>query len=216
MYSPITAIEVVDPHTVRITLSRPNVAFASYLTLWGSSILSKAHAEAVGEEALAETPLGSGPFCLASWTKGSEIVLTPNPGYWDAEQPYLDEVILRTVQDDNARHLQVRTGDVDVALALPASLATALEGVEGVSTAMETIYGTAAIVPNVRTVPALADLKVRQAMSMAIDRQAMVDALLFGNGQPAQSPFYGPGILFWEQTVARARDEQIWYARSPR
>lgn len=195
-------VEVIDDRTVQITLSRSNVAFPSYLTLWGSSILSKAHAEAVGEEAMAENPLGSGPFCLESWTKGQEVVLTPNPGYWDPEQPYVDEVILRVVQDDNARLLQVRTGEVHIALAIPFSLAGALEGVEGVTTHMQTIFGSAAIVPNLRTVPALADVKVRQAMARAIDREAMVEALLFGNGTPAQSPFYGPGILFWTDEFA--------------
>ena len=195
-------VEVIDPHTLTITLSRPNVAFASYLTLWGSSILSKGYAEKLGEAAMAEQPLGSGPFCLSSWSKGQEIVLTPNPGYWDPAQPYVDEVILRVVQDDNARLLQVRTGEVDIALAIPFSLAGALEGVEGVSTHMQTIFGSAALVPNMAKVPALADVKVRQAMSMAVDRQAMVDALLFGNGTPAQSPFYGPGILFWTDEFA--------------
>jgi peptide/nickel transport system substrate-binding protein len=195
-------VTVVDAHTVQIKLSRPNVAFPSYLTLWGSSILSKAHAEAVGEEGLAQTPLGSGPFCLASWSKGQEIVLTPNPGYFDPAQPYVDEVILRVVQDDNARLLQVRTGEVDIALAIPFSLSGALEGVEGVQTHMQTIFGSAALVPNLRTVPALADVKVRQAMAMAVDREAMIDALLFGNGTPAQSPFYGPGILFWTDEFA--------------
>ena len=195
-------IEVIDPHTLTITLSRPNVAFASYLTLWGSSVLSKAHAEAVGEEAMAQSPLGSGAFCLSSWVKGQEIVLTPNPGYFDPAQPYVDEVVLRVVQDDNARLLQVRTGEVDIALAIPFSLAAALDGVEGVTTHMQTIFGSAAIVPNLARVPALADADVRLAMSMAIDRQAMVDALLFGNGTPAQSPFYGPGILFWTDEYA--------------
>jgi peptide/nickel transport system substrate-binding protein len=195
-------VEVIDTHTVRITLSRPNVAFASYLTLWGSSIVSKAHAERIGIEAMSENPLGSGPFCLDSWTKGSEVVLTPNPGYWDAERPYVDRVVLRVVQDDNARLLQVRTGAVDIALAIPFSLARALEGVNGVTTHMQTIFGSAALVPNLRTVPAFTDVRVRKAMSMAVDREAMVDALLFGNGVPAQSPFYGPGILFWTDEFA--------------
>ena len=195
-------VEAVDDHTIRITLAKPNVAFSNYLTLWGSSILSKAHADAVGEEALSEMALGSGPFCVDSWDKGQQVVLTPNPGYWDKSRPYVDEVVMRVVQDDNARLLQVRTGEVDIALALPFSLASALDGVDGVETHMETIFGTAAIVPNLRRVPALADVKVRRAMAMAIDKQAMVDALLFGNGAPAQSPFYGPGILFWTDEFA--------------
>jgi len=195
-------VAVIDDHTVQITLSRPNVAFASYLTLWGSSILSKTYAETVGEEVMAQEPLGSGPFCLESWTKGQEIVLTPNPGYWDDTQPYVDQVVMRVVQDDNARLLQVRTGEVDIALAIPFSLAGALDGVEGVAAHMQTIFGSAALVPNMRTVPAFADVNVRMAMAMATDKQAMVDALLFGNGTPAQSPFYGPGILFWTDDFA--------------
>jgi peptide/nickel transport system substrate-binding protein len=53
-----------------------------------------------------------------------------------------------------------------------------------------------------RTVPAFADVKVRQAIAYAVDRQSMVDAMLFGNGEPAGSPFYGPGILFWTDDYA--------------
>jgi peptide/nickel transport system substrate-binding protein len=195
-------IDVVDPYTVQITLSRPNVAFASYLTLWGSAIISKAHAERIGEAAMAENPLGSGPFCVESWTKGSEVVLTPNPGYFDPERPYVDRVVLKVVQDDNARLLQIRTGAVDIALAIPFSLSGALQGVSGVAMQTETIFGSAALVPNLATVPAFNDLKVRQAMSRAVDREAMIDAVLFGNGVPAQSPFYGPGILFWTDEFA--------------
>ena len=195
-------VEAVDPQTVKVTLPDSNVAFPSYLTLWGSSILSKAHADAVGVEAMAEQPLGSGPFCLDTWEKGQRIVLTPNAGYWNPEQPYLDSVELRVVQDDNARVLQVRTGEVDIAMVIPANLASALEGVDGVKIFQETIYGTAAIVPNLAKVPALADVKVRQAIARVIDKDAMIDAVLFGSGQAAQSPFYGPGILYWTDEFA--------------
>lgn len=195
-------VDVIDPQTVKITLPDSNVAFPSYLTLWGSSIVSKAQAESAGVEALAETPIGSGPFCLDTWEKGQKIVLTPNPGYWNPEQPYLDAVELRVVQDDNARVLQVRTGEVDIAMVIPANLAGALDGVDGVKMNQETIYGTAAIVPNLAKVPALADVKVRQAIARAIDKDAMIQATLFGNGQAAQSPFYGPGILYWTDEFA--------------
>ena len=58
---------------------------------------------------------------------------------------------------------------------------------------VDTLYGTAAIPLNQKTVPQFADKKVRQAMAYAIDRQAMVDAVLLGQGEVAKSPFYGPG-----------------------
>jgi peptide/nickel transport system substrate-binding protein len=189
-------VEVIDDFTVRITLNRPNVAFVSYLTLWGSHILSKDYAETVGAEEMTVNPLGSGAFCLERWDRGQMALLTPNPGYWDPEKPYVDAVEMRVVQDDNARVLQLRTGEIDVALQLPFSQASSLENAPGMDVNMVTIYGTAAIVPNVSKVPELADAKVRQAISYAIDREAMIQALLFGNGVPAQSPFYGPDILF--------------------
>jgi peptide/nickel transport system substrate-binding protein len=113
---------------------------------------------------------------------------------------------MRVVQDDNARVLQLRSGEIDIALQMPFSQASSLQNADGVEVTMVTIYGTAAIVPNMRKVPELADVKVRQAMAHAVDRQAMVDAMLFGNGQPAQSPFYGPGILFWTDEFAVEHD----------
>ncbi len=190
-------VEVIDDLTVKITLDKPNVVFISYLTLWGTHILSKAYAEEVGIEAMAEQPLGSGPFCLEQWDKGQLIVLKPNPGYWDPTQPYVDEVQMRVVQDDNARVLQIQTGEVDIAMDIPYAQVAALEPVEGLDVFIDTLYGTAAIVPNLRTVPALADVKVRQAMLRALDRQAMVDSMLFGRGEVAKSPFYGSGVLYW-------------------
>jgi peptide/nickel transport system substrate-binding protein len=199
-------VTVIDDHTVQIDIDRPNVAFVSYLTLWGSHILSKDYAEEVGPEGLASAPMGSGAFCLERWDKGQVAVLTPNPGYWDPERPYVDRVEMRVVQDDNARVLQLRTGEIDVALQIPFSQAASLENAPGVDVEMVTIYGTAAIVPNMRTVPELADVKVRQAISYAVDREAMIDAILQGNGEPAQSPFYGPGILFHTDEFATGYD----------
>jgi peptide/nickel transport system substrate-binding protein len=190
-------IEVIDDLTVKFTLDRPNVAFPNYLTLWGMSILSKKYAEEVGLEALAEKPLGSGPFCLDRWEKGQLIVLKPNPGYWGDDGSKVDEVQLRVVQDDNARVLQVQTGEVDIALDIPYAQVESLKSAPGVKVMVDTLYGTAAIPLNQKTVPQFADKKVRQAMAYAIDRQAIVNAVLLGQGEVAKSPFYGPAILYW-------------------
>ncbi len=161
------------------------------------SVLSKKHAETVGVEALSTQPLGSGPFCLDRWDKGQLVVLKPNPGYWGEDRPLVDEVHLRVVQDDNARVLQVQPGEVDIALDIPYAQVEALKGAPGVEVFVDTLYGTAAIPLNQRTVPQFADKKIRQAMAHAIDRQALVDAVLLGQGEVAKSPFYGPAILYW-------------------
>ncbi len=190
------AVDVIDPATVRITLDKPNVAFARYLTLWGTQVVSKAYTEKVGQQEMGQKPLGSGAFCVDRFVKGQVTTLKRNPGYWDPERPYLDEVELRFVQEENAAVLQLRSGQVDVALSVPFSQAESLKRAPGVVPSMVTLDATASIVPNLKTVPAANDVKVRMAMLMALDRQGMVDALLFGNGEPAQSPFYGPGVLY--------------------
>lgn len=199
-------VETPDPRTVRITLNRPNVAFVSYLTLWGSTVLSKAYTERVGVEAMGQRPLGSGPFCLGRWDKGQVAVLTRNPHYWDPERPYLDEVELRVIPDENAAVLQLRTGQIDVALSVPHNQFRALSGVSGINVQRVTLFASSSFVPNVRAIPAFRDVRVRQAMLAALDRQAMVDAILFGNGAPVQSPFYGPGLLFHTNDFAVNHD----------
>jgi peptide/nickel transport system substrate-binding protein len=199
-------VETVDPKTVRITLDRPNVAFVSYVTLWGSSVLSKDYVEKVGLEEMGQKPIGSGAFCLDRWVKGQSVTLKPNPGYWDKTKPYLDEVEMRVVQDENAAVLQLRSGQIDIATSVPFVQARALRGASGVVPKMVTLYATSAFVPNVRALPQFQDVKVRQAMMYALDRQAMVDALLQGNGEPAQSPFYGPGVLFHTRDFAINHD----------
>jgi peptide/nickel transport system substrate-binding protein len=196
------SVEAVDASTVRITLDKANVAFARYLSLWGMHIVSKAYTEKIGQAEMAQKPLGSGAFCLDKFVKGQVTVLKRNPGYWDPEKPYLDEVELRFVQDETAAVLQLRGSQVDVVLSAPFSQAESLRRTPGVTPAMVTLDATAAIVPNLKNVPALNDPKVRKAMLMALDRQGMVDALLFGNGEPAQSPFYGPGVLYHTRDFA--------------
>ncbi|MBA4465649.1 ABC transporter substrate-binding protein, partial [Cylindrospermopsis raciborskii CS-506_A] len=86
------AVEAPDPSTVKITLDRANVAFARYLTLWGTHVVSKAYTEKVGQQEMGQKPLGSGAFCLDRFVKGQVTTLKRNPGYWDPEKPYLDEI----------------------------------------------------------------------------------------------------------------------------
>ena len=82
-------------HTVVITLPTANASFLSYLTLWGTGIVSQAYAKKVGDKGLASKPLGSGPFCLANWQRGVEIDLTRN----QAAVPRR-----RQVEDHQGRH----------------------------------------------------------------------------------------------------------------
>jgi len=190
-------VEVVDDKNLTLTLGKPNAAFLSYLTLWGTGIVSEKYATEVGDERLGQEPLGSSAFCLASWEKGQKITLERNPHFWFEGQPVVDTVELSIITDDNARILELQGGNIDIALDVAYSQIAALKNDPNINVGTSLLYGTAAIVPNLRTKPEFTDINVRQAMNYAVDRQAMVNAVLLGAGEPAMSFFAGPGILFY-------------------
>ena len=195
-FSKGTEVEVIDVHTVKITNGEPSVWFTQAMTLWGTDILSEKYYKDMSDEDIAAKPLGSGPFCLESWNKGSGYVLVRNPGYWGTPA-WLDKINVNVVADDTSRMLQLQTGDIDVALNIPVNQVAALQNVPGVKAESNKLWGLAGIALNQTTVPAFKDKKVRQAMSYAIDRQALIDTVLFGQGEVAKSPFYGSDISFW-------------------
>lgn len=195
-FSKGTQVDVVDDHTVKITNGEPSVWFTQAMTLWGTDILSENYYKNLSKDEIASKPLGSGPFCLKSWNKGTGYVLTRNPGYWGTPA-WLDEIRVNVVQDDTSRMLQLQSGDIDVALNIPTNQVAALKNIPGIKAESNKLWGLAGIALNERTVPAFKDKKVRQAMSYAIDRQALIDTVLFGQGEVAKSPFYGSDISFW-------------------
>ncbi len=202
-----THVEAVDDHTVKITADTPRAWFLKALTLWGTNILSKSHVEGQSPEQIASEPLGSGPFCLKSWNKGSGYVLTRNPNYF-GDPAWVDEVDVSVVQDDTARVLQLEGGNVDIAIDVPYNQVQVLSRFPGVKGHTSELWGLATIVLNQRDVPALRDKSVRQAMSYAIDRQAIVDAVLSGQGTPALSPWYGVDLPGYTDKYAQRFDLQ--------
>ena len=187
-------IKAQGTKTVVITLPSANASFLSYLTLWGTTIVSKNYALKVGDKGLASKPLGSGPFCLKSWQKGTEIDLTRNPYFWLKDKqgnrlPYLNEVKWKIIKDDNARVLALRSGQVDVITPVPPAQANSLRTGKKVTVGESPLLGTESLFLNFK-VPALADEKVRQALNYAVDKQGIVKAVLFGYGRQALSPLF--------------------------
>ena len=92
------------------------------MTLWGASVVSKAAVE--GGSDPATTPVGSGPFMLDSWKPGEQVTLAKNPNYWEQDEagnqlPYVDQVNLIVLTDDNTRMLKLQAGEIDATMAVP-------------------------------------------------------------------------------------------------
>jgi peptide/nickel transport system substrate-binding protein len=190
-FEAVESVEAVDPATVKISLNGPAAPFANDIALWGASVLPQAAVEDQGD-AFWEHPIGSGPFVLDSWAKGERIVLKKNPHYWEKDAdgtqlPYLDEVNLEVLTDDNTRMLKLQAGEIDAALDVPYNQIEPLSQDPALRISATPLYGITSVALNQKK-PEFADVNIRQAMNYAIDREAMVQTALFGYGRVACSP----------------------------
>jgi peptide/nickel transport system substrate-binding protein len=183
-----------NAETVVLTLPKPDAAFSSFLTLWGTAIVSKAHGEKVGHEGLATNPLGSGPFCLQKWQKGSEIDLIRNRYFWlkDAQGrrlPYLNAIKWKIISDDNARVLALQSGQVNVITPVPPAQFTQLSQTSGVVASKSPLLGALNLFVNTRK-RCLSSVEVRQALNYAVNEPALIKSVLFGQGTYLGNPLY--------------------------
>ncbi len=191
----VDRVEVVDPLTVTIHTKYPWSPMLADVVGFINYILPANFGGRTEEEFFA-SPVGTGPFKFDGWDKGVELRLVRNDSYWKPGQPYLDSVTWRLIGDDSTRELQLTGGQAHINQDPPYSsletLATAADTESTVFPAETTQY----VLFNL-TQPPLDDVHVRRAIAHAIDRQALVDAVLLGNGQPANS-FMSPQIRFYD------------------
>lgn len=185
---PIREVTVVNPFTVRITLKRPFAPFLFLLTGPGRGIVPVNFEEKVGDPRV--KTLGSGPYKLDRFTTG-EVRLVRHDRYWRRDGlgnrlPYADAVVYRVIPDQATLRAAVQTGDVDliIGFGVDVNTARALGGVPGlhVSSTPDLSYSLLGI-NNER--PPLNDVRVRQAMSMAVNRQELAQIVYFGRAKPA-------------------------------
>lgn len=127
------------------------------------------------------TQVGTGPFMVKEWVKGDHLTLVKNPNYWNPPQPYLDQVTYKVVPDPEVQVIQLKTGAADVLYAVP------YKDVNDLKTNTDvTVYphssGTTMCMCMNTLVPPFNNLKVRLAMEIAIDREQIVQTILYGLG----------------------------------
>ena len=207
----IKSVSAPDPATVVVKTKYPWAPLLADLANFNNAVLPKDYA-GKSKDAFYAAPIGTGPFMWDHWTKGSEIKLVKNPKYWDTGKPALDSVTWRTVPDDNSRSVQLQGGQAQINENPPFSSVQQLQGQLGVKVTLFPSTKTDYIMMNQQKKP-YDDVHVRRAVSYAIDRQAMVKTLLFGNGQVANSflmpnvPFYDPSTPGLTYDMAKAKEE---------
>jgi peptide/nickel transport system substrate-binding protein len=179
----IRAIEVVDPLTLRLLLSRRSGGLLQSLAFGSAVMVSRA---SVMNNAV--RPIGTGPFRFLRWRRGDSITLERNPDY-RGPPAQLSQVTFKFITDPTAAFAALMAGDVDAFANYPApesfpqfAVDRRFKVLTG-TTEMETVLGL-----NERVAP-LGNVLVRRAISYALDRRAIIDGAMFGYGTPIGSHF---------------------------
>jgi peptide/nickel transport system substrate-binding protein len=187
--STIGGVQVVDDHTLKLTLAEPSAALLSDLRLVRPLPRHLLDGKDLRDDPFFQNPVGAGPFVFKSWSTGQDFVAERNPYYWQQGKPYLDSFTHRVIPDSQTIVIALETGQVDSSeYALPTqadelkarSHLVVLVRPQGVD-----VNGWAFSQKNN---PALKDVRVRRAIAMAIDTQRFASDFLLGLGKPASSP----------------------------
>ncbi|MBV7380732.1 ABC transporter substrate-binding protein [Maritimibacter dapengensis] len=183
LFAGITEVEAVDPLTVRVTLSEPNGNFPFNMA-WGDAVIV---AEETIEQA-ATTPIGTGPFTFTEWVQGDHVTISRNENYW-GEAPALATATFKFIADGNAAFAAMMAGDIDVFPVFPApELVSQFEADPRFTVIEGSTEGETILAMNNAVAP-LDDVKVREAISHAINRQEIIDGAMFGYGTPIGTHF---------------------------
>ncbi|MDO4869326.1 MAG: ABC transporter substrate-binding protein [Bacillota bacterium] len=184
-YEDVENIEVEDANTIAFTLKEPNVAFPEYMTI---GILPKHLLE--GKDMQSDeyfmAPVGTGPYKLDSWDEGQSITLTANEDYWGGA-PNIGTIIFKIVPDDNAKALQLESGELNLSQVTPKDAAN-FQDKEGFDVYKFKTSDYRGIMYNFNNPLWQENKELIHAFNCAVDRDAMVESVLLGEGIPAYGP----------------------------
>ncbi len=192
--SGVAGTEVIDEYTIAVTLEAPNSRFLITLANHTQAILPPQAVEEQGED-FGFQPVGTGPFMFERWLSDSEIALVRNPDYWRTAEngdslPYLDTVTYRILPDASTRHTALVIGDIDLDVTISPSNVADIESRSGFTVFNEPGVGYMGL-RMLTTAEPFTDVRVRQAVSWAIDREAINQAAYFGLAETG-SGMYSP------------------------
>ncbi|HXX39993.1 MAG TPA: glutathione ABC transporter substrate-binding protein [bacterium] len=207
----ISSVDVVNDTTVRFTLKDPFGAMLYNFAHPAARIISPA-AIAKGEDYIARNMVGSGPFRFVSWTPGQQIVLERNPDFWQSGQPEADRLIIRPVVEDASRVAMLLSGDANFIYPIPGVQVDAVSKASGVTVQKRWSIYANWVSMNCQHAP-FQDVRVRQAMNYAIDKNAIVNVVERGYARPLDAPDT-PGVAGyspvqsggWPYDVTKAKE----------
>ncbi|MBO6892626.1 MAG: ABC transporter substrate-binding protein [Roseibium sp.] len=203
LFAGIDSVEVVDPLTVKVTLSAPNGSFLFNMA-WGDAVI-------VAPETIADiktNPVGTGAFKFSNWVQGDRIDLERNADYWGTPAK-LDKATFKFISDPTAAFAAVMAEDVNAFVGFPApENLPQFEADPRFQVLVGNTEGETILSTNNKQ-PPLDNLNVRKAIAHAIDRQAIIDGAMFGYGTPIGSHFAPHNPDYVDLTGNSAYDPEL-------
>ncbi|MEO0938616.1 MAG: ABC transporter substrate-binding protein [Pseudomonadota bacterium] len=206
MFAPVSTIDTPDATTVVINLDQPHPALLLALSPALAPVLPK-HIYGDGQDPKSHpansAPVGSGPFMLEDFTPGEQIILKKNPNFFLEGRPKLDEIVIRIIRDESALLIAMENGEADMYPFMASS--TSIRRLGDVDDLSLTTDGYAAVGPinwlafNTAS-PKLSDVRVRQAIAYATDREFITKALHRGTSTPQRGPII-ESSPFFDETI---------------
>ena len=199
----LKSVDKVDDYTVKITLNRPDATMLADLAMDFASVVSKEYADkllADGKpELLNQQPVGTGPFQFVDYQKDAVIRYKANPDYWGGKQP-IDDLIFAITPDNGVRLQKLKAGECQLMpYPNPADIAGLKED-PNLKVMQQEGLNVGYLAYNTQQKP-FDDPKVRKALNMAINKQAIIDAVFQGAGSIAKNPIPPTMWSYDESTV---------------
>lgn len=212
IFENLESFEVLDESTVAYTFADPFLAFPRYIAQgnYVQGIISPEAIKTYGNDGIAENPVGTGPYVFVERQANDHTTLERNEDYW-GEAPVTDRLVFRTITDEAARATALKSGEVDV-IAQPPS--DAIADLEASGFALPDNGGAANLdfYSFNWANEAVRDVRVRQAIIHAIDREGLVETVYSGYAVPAQNIYneaneaYDPEQTDYDYDPEKARE----------
>ncbi len=179
-------IEATGEYELRLHLAEPFAPILSHLSHSFIGIVSPASLEGLGPDDTTDDAVGTGPYELVNWSRGDSITMVRNEDYW-GPRPEIPNLVFQFIPEDSARMVALETGEADAVMRVPPQDADRLDADPEIDVVYETSVRTIYIGFNYQSEP-FDDPRVRKAFNYAVDKDAIVDAILDGNAFVADAP----------------------------
>lgn len=182
-YSSIDSVEVNDEYTVTMHLNSTDPVLLTKLSGYGAVIVPPKYIEEKGDDFFNSNPVGTGPFKMTDYKRDQEVILEKNENYWKTGLPKLDKVTFKVIPEASTRLAELQTGKIDVMKRVEVAQAETVKDtdfVELIEVGAPTVY---ALRFDTAKEP-LGDVKVRQAINYAINKEEIISSILNGYAKP--------------------------------